>query len=150
MRSRAVGIVATVVAATAAASLVSAANASPPVAGGDGIFESLTGVAGDAAKGRTIVATRQVGLCLLCHTGPVPEEKFQGSLAPDLAGAGARLNVAQLRLRMVDSRKINPSSIMPAYFRSEGLTRVGTQWQGKTILSAQQVEDVVAYLATLK
>ena len=125
------------------------ANASPVVVG-DGIPESLTGVAGDAAKGRTIVATRQVGLCLLCHAGPIPEEKFQGTLAPDLSGAGARLSTAQLRLRMVDSRKINPSSIMPAYFRSDGLSRVGTQWQGKTILSAQQVEDVVAYLATLK
>ena len=121
-----------------------------PVVVGDGIPESLTGVAGDAAKGRTIVATRQVGLCLLCHAGPIPEEKFQGTLAPDLSGAGARLTTAQLRLRMVDSRKINPSSIMPAYFRSEGLSRVGTQWQGKTILSAQQVEDVVAYLETLK
>lgn len=125
------------------------ANASPVVVG-DGIPGSLTGVAGDAAKGRTIVATRQVGLCLLCHAGPIPEEKFQGTLAPDLSGAGARLTTAQLRLRMVDSRKINPSSIMPAYFRSEGLSRVGTQWQGKTILSAQQVEDVVAYLETLK
>ena len=121
-----------------------------PVVVGDGIPESLTGIPGDAANGRTIVATRQVGLCLLCHTGQVPEEKFQGTLAPDLSGAGSRLTTAQLRLRMVDSRRINPSSIMPAYFRSDGLSRVGTQWQGKTILSAQQVEDVVAYLATLK
>ena len=145
LRSLALNVAAGVV----SASLVSTAIASPVVVG-DGIPESLTGVAGDAAKGRMIVATRQVGLCLLCHTGPIPEEKFQGTLAPDLSGAGARLSAAQLRLRMVDSRKINPSSIMPAYFRGEALSRVGAQWQGKTILSAQQVEDVVAYLATLK
>ena len=116
----------------------------------DGIAQSLTGAPGDPARGRTIVATRQVGLCLLCHSGPIPEERFQGTLAPDLAGAGSRNTAAQLRLRMVDSRKVNPSSIMPAYFRSEGLTRVGSAWQGKTILSAQQIEDVVAYLQTLK
>ena len=117
---------------------------------GDGIPASLTGAPGDPARGRTIVATRQVGLCLLCHTGPIPEEKFQGTLAPDLGGAGSRLSVPQLRLRMVDSRKVNPASIMPAYFRSDGLTRAGSAWQGKTILNAQQIEDVVAYLTTLQ
>ena len=117
---------------------------------GDGIPASLTGAPGDPARGRTIVATRQVGLCLLCHTGPIPEEKFQGTLAPDLGGAGSRLSVPQLRLRMVDSRKVNPASIMPAYFRSDGLTRASSAWQGKTILNAQQIEDVVAYLTTLQ
>ena len=111
---------------------------------------SLTGAKGDPARGRAIVANRQVGLCLLCHNGPFPEERFQGNLAPDLAGVGARWSEAQLRLRIVDSGKINPASIMPAYFRTDGLTRVAPAQQGKTVLSAEQIEDVVAYLTTLK
>ena len=110
----------------------------------------LTAVPGDAARGRAIVANRQLGLCLLCHTGPIPEERFQGNLAPDLAGAGDRWTAAQLRLRMVDSRRINPSTIMPAYYTIEGLHRVPAALKDKTILSAQQIEDVVAYLQTLR
>ncbi len=117
---------------------------------GDGIPAALEGRVGDPARGRAIVATRQQGLCLLCHTGPIPEERFQGNLAPDLAGAGARWSVAQLRLRLVDARRLNPDSIMPAYYRTEGLTRVGRAWEGKPLLDAQQLEDVVAYLATLR
>ena len=117
---------------------------------GDGVPDSLTGVAGDAVRGRAIVANRQVGLCLLCHTGPVAEEVFQGSLAPDLAGVGARLSASQLRLRLIDSRRVNPTTIMPAYHRVGALERVGAGWRDKPILSAQQVEDVVAYLLTLR
>ena len=117
---------------------------------GDGIPKPLTTEPGDAARGRAIVVNRQVGLCLLCHTAPIAEERFQGTLAPDLAGAGARSTAAQLRLRLVDSRRVNPQSIMPAYFRVDGLTRVGRSWQGKTLLGAQQIEDVIAYLVTLR
>jgi len=117
---------------------------------GDGIAEPLDGRVGDASRGRAIVASRQVGLCLLCHRGPFPEERFQGDLAPPLDGAGARLSTAQLRLRIVDSRRVQPDSLMPAYHRSTGLTQVGRAWAGKTLLNAQQVEDVVAFLATLK
>jgi len=117
---------------------------------GDGIPQPLSAEPGDAARGRAIVANRQVGLCLLCHTAPIAEERFQGTLAPDLAGAGARSTPAQLRLRLADSRRINPQSIMPAYFRADGLTRVGKGWQGKTVLGAQQIEDVIAYLASLR
>ena len=110
----------------------------------------LTGGPGDAARGRAIVASRQLGLCLLCHPAPIPEERFQGNLAPDLAGAGARWTESQLRARLVDARRLNPQTIMPAYFRTDGLTRVGTAWQGKTLFGAQQLEDVVAYLVTLR
>ena len=116
----------------------------------EGLPQSLTGSRGDPARGRAIVASRQVGLCLLCHSGPFPEERFQGNLAPDLRGAGARWSEAQLRLRIVDSSRINPATIMPAYYRTEGLTRVAPAWQGKPLLSAGQIEDVVAFLLTLR
>ena len=110
----------------------------------------LTQEVGDAARGRAIVANRQLGLCLLCHTGPIPEERFQGNLAPDLAGAGDRWSTGQLRLRLVDPSRFNPATIMPAYFKTEGLNRVSAALKGKTILSAQQIEDVIAYLETLR
>ena len=115
----------------------------------DSIPASLTGAKGDPARGRAIVANRQVGLCLLCHSGPFPEERFQGDLAPDLRGA-ARLTEGQIRQRIVDPTKVNPQSIMPAYYRTEGLERVAPAYRGKTILTAEQIEDVVAYLLTLK
>jgi sulfur-oxidizing protein SoxX len=117
---------------------------------GDAIPEPLTATPGDPARGREIVASRQNGLCLLCHTGPFPEDRFQGNLAPDLAGAGSRWSAGQLRLRIADARQLNPQTIMPAYHRSSGLQRVGPAWRGKNLLTAQQVEDVVAYLETLK
>ena len=116
----------------------------------DAIPEPLQGLTGDAQRGRAIVASRQTGLCLLCHSAPIPEERFHGTLAPSLAGAGARLNIGQLRLRIVDSQRVNPDSIMPAYHRVDGLSQVGRDWRGKPVLDAQQVEDVVAYLQTLK
>jgi len=116
----------------------------------DGITRSLTGAKGDPARGRAIVVNRQVGLCLLCHSGPFPEERFQGNLAPDLAGAGKRSSEGQLRLRIVDSSRINPATIMPAYHRTEGLARVAPAFRGKPVLSAEQIEDVVAFLMTLK
>jgi len=117
---------------------------------GDAIVEPLGGSRGDATRGRAIVVDRQKGLCLLCHTGPFPDQRFQGTLAPDLRGAGGRWTEGQLRLRMVDSGKLNPSSIMPAYYRVEGLTRVGSAWQNKPVLATEQIEDVVAFLITLK
>jgi L-cysteine S-thiosulfotransferase len=116
----------------------------------DAIDTPLTSVAGDAARGRAIVANRQLGLCLLCHTGPFPDERLQGTLAPDLAGAGARATEGQLRLRLVDPRRLNPQTIMPSYGLTEGRVRVGAAWQGKPVLDAQQIEDVVAYLRTLR
>ncbi len=117
---------------------------------GDSIPAPLTGAKGDPARGRAIVANRQVGLCLLCHSGPIPEERFQGDLAPDLKGVGARLAEGQIRLRIVDSTRVNPQSIMPAYYKSEGLARVAPAFRGKTVLTPEQIEDIVAYLTTLK
>ena len=117
---------------------------------GDAIPASLTGVPGNAARGRAIVGDRQVGLCLLCHTGPFPEERFQGNLAPDLRGAGARWSAGQLRLRIVDASRLNAATIMPPYYRTYGLARVAPSLRAKTILSAQQVEDVIAFLAALR
>lgn len=126
------------------------ASVHPLVVVGDAVPASLTGTPGDAARGRTIVANRQVGLCLLCHTGPFPEERFQGSLAPDLAGAGSRWSEGQLRLRVVDAQRLNQASLMPPYHRTDGLTQVGSAWRSQPILAAQQVEDVVAFLRTLQ
>lgn len=117
---------------------------------GDAIVEPLGGAQGDATRGRAIVAERQKGLCLLCHSGPFPDQRFQGTLAPDLAGAGSRWSEGQLRLRMVDSSRLNPATIMPSYYRVDGLTRVGAAWRDKPVLTAGQIEDVVAFLATLK
>ncbi|MBS0224546.1 MAG: sulfur oxidation c-type cytochrome SoxX [Proteobacteria bacterium] len=117
---------------------------------GDAIPDSLTGEAGDAARGRAIVANRSVGLCLLCHRAPIPEERFQGDLAPDLAGAGARWSEGQLRLRLVDASRLNADTIMPPYYRLDHLQRVARNFAGKPILTARQIEDVVAYLASLK
>jgi sulfur-oxidizing protein SoxX len=122
----------------------------PFVITGDAIPQSLTGAAGDAARGRAIVANRQVGLCLLCHTGPFPEERLQGTMAPDLQGAGSRWSEGQLRLRIVDAARLNPETIMPPYYRIEDLNRVAPAFQGKPVLSAAQIEDVVAFLATLR
>jgi L-cysteine S-thiosulfotransferase len=117
---------------------------------GDRIERSLTGAPGDSGRGRAIVTNRQVGLCLLCHSGPFPEERLQGTLAPDLKGVGSRWSEAELRLRIVDAAVVNPNTIMPPYYRLEGLERVAPALRGKPILTAEQIEDVVAFLATLK
>lgn len=116
----------------------------------DSIPVPLTSRAGDADSGRRIVTDRQVGLCLLCHSGPFPEAHLQGNIATDLGGAGSRWSEGQLRLRLVDPQHVDPKSIMPAYHRVDGLTRVAAPWRGKPVLEAQQIEDVVAFLLTLR
>jgi sulfur-oxidizing protein SoxX len=116
---------------------------------GDAILASLTGAPGDAAHGRALVLDRN-STCILCHSGPFPETRFQGDLAPNLAGAGSRWSVGQLRLRLVDAARLNPATIMPSYYRLDGLVRVGQSWRDKPILSAEQIEDIVAYLTTLR
>jgi len=116
---------------------------------GDAIPASLTGAPGNAARGRALVVER-TSTCILCHNGPFPEQKFQGDLAPNLAGAGSRWSAGQLRLRLVDASRLNATTIMPSYYRVDGLDRVGLAWRGKPILSAEQIEDIVAYLVTLR
>ena len=133
------------------AGIVSAQTSLPAVViSGDAIVAPLTDVPGDPARGRAIVANCQTGLCVLCHAGPIPENRFQDNLAPNLEGAGGRWSEGQLRLRLVDARRLNPESIMPSYYRTDGLTRVAPALRGQPILAAQQIEDVVAYLQTLR
>ena len=116
---------------------------------GDSIVESLSASPGDPIRGRAIVASRQTGLCLLCHSGPFPEERFQGNLAPELGASVARLNAGQLRARIVDASRFNPNTIMPAYYRSDHLSRVAPKFAGQTILNGQEIEDVIAFLLSL-
>ena len=133
-----------------AAALVAVCCAAGLASGEDAIPTSLTGAPGDPVRGRAVVTSRQVGLCLLCHSGPFPEVRQQGTLAPDLRGTAARLTEGQIRLRIVDASRVNPASIMPPYFKTDGLTRVAPAFEGKPLLTAAQIEDVVAYLVTLK
>jgi sulfur-oxidizing protein SoxX len=114
---------------------------------GDSIPAPLTGMAGDASRGRALVLDRS-STCILCHSGPFPETRFQGDLAPNLAGAGSRWSEGQLRLRLVDASRLNAATIMPSYYRVEGLMRVAPAWRDKPVLSAEQIEDIVAYLAS--
>ena len=116
----------------------------------DGVPIPLTEQPGDVARGRDIAANRQIGMCPLCHQVPSNTDRFQGDIATSLVGAGSRWTLPQLRLRMVDSRRVNADSVMPSYYKVNGLTRVGTKWRNTPILDAQQVEDVVAWLASLK
>jgi L-cysteine S-thiosulfotransferase len=120
----------------------------PYTVAGDAIPEPLT-ARGDATRGRALVVERS-STCILCHNGPFPEQKFQGDLAPGLAGTGSRWSEGQLRLRLVDASSLNAATIMPSYYRVDGLTRTGPAWRGKPILSAEQIEDIVAYLVTLR
>jgi sulfur-oxidizing protein SoxX len=117
---------------------------------GDAVQTALSPNPGNPIKGRAIVISRQTGLCILCHSGPFPEERFQGNLAPDLRLSVANLSVGQLRARLVDPARSNPNTIMPAYFRIDHLQRVAPQFAGKTVLTGQEIEDVLAYLLTIK
>ncbi len=133
-----------------AMAVANTAMAQSVIVAGDAVPQSLTGSAGDAARGRAIIVDRQKGFCLLCHGGPFSEEPLQGNLAPSLAGAGSRWTEGQLRLRLMDNKRVNADSIMPAYHRIEGLQRVAPAWRDKPILSAQEIEDMLAFLKGLK
>lgn len=110
---------------------------------------SLTGKAGDAANGRKVAINRKKGNCLACHQMPIPEQQFHGETGPALHDVGARMSEAELRMRLVDPKVINPDTMMPSFYKT-GQHRVLKKFQGKTILDAQEVEDVIAYLKTLK
>jgi sulfur-oxidizing protein SoxX len=117
---------------------------------GDGIPEPLSGTKGDAARGRALIVARGAANCVLCHAVPDSEVRFSGDLGPSLAAVGARLDAAQLRLRVADNQRLNPATIMPSYYRADGLLHVAASYRGKPVLTAQQIEDVVAYLSTLR
>jgi sulfur-oxidizing protein SoxX len=119
-------------------------------AAADAVDTPLTSEPGDPTRGRQIVENRQVGACLLCHSGPFPDPHLQGTIAPSLEGVGSRLSAGQIRLRLIDARMVNPDTVMPPYYVTDGLHRVGHQWQGRPALNAQQIEDVVAFLTTLR
>lgn len=117
---------------------------------GESIAKSLTGQPGDPVKGRALAIHRKKGNCLACHSMPAPEQQFHGNIGPDLAGVADRYNAGELRLRLVDATIVNKDTIMPAFYRNAGLHRVLKKFKGKTVLSAQEVEDILAYLLTLK
>jgi L-cysteine S-thiosulfotransferase len=135
---------------TAASPVAAGTPLQPFTVVGDAVPKSLTGRPGNAQRGRAIVTDRRVGLCVLCHSGPFPEVRLQGTLAPDLAGSGRRLTEGQLRLRIVDASLSNPDTIMPPYYRIERLDRVLAKYRNKPVLTAAEIEDVVAFLMTLK
>ena len=110
---------------------------------------SLTTLKGDSKRGGNIAMSR-AGNCLACHEIPNIKDKFQGNIGPSLAGVGNRYTLGELRLRLVDPYIINPNTLMPAFYKSEGLIRVDEKYKGKSILTAQQIEDVISWLVTLK
>ena len=115
------------------------------------IAEPLCGLVGEPQRGREIVSDSGRGNCLACHQLPIPGVEAYGTIGPPLTGIASRLSTPMIRLRVVDTRNINPMSIMPGFYRDPQLiNRPGKEYLGRTFLTAQQVEDVIAYLATLK
>ena len=113
------------------------------------LAQALTAAPGDPGRGRDVVLSREAN-CLLCHAVPGEPGRAMGNIGPPLAGVGARLGPAELRARIIDSLALNPDSVMPSYYRTDGFTRVAGPLKGKPILTAHQVEDTIAYLLTLR
>jgi sulfur-oxidizing protein SoxX len=134
----------------AAAEAVATRSVAAYAVTGDAIEAPLAGVPGNAERGRALFLDRQRSLCLLCHAAPVGERRTQGTLAPDLAGVASRLSEGQIRLRVVDMKRLDPESIMPSYQRAGGFERVAPAWRGKPVLAAGEIEDIVAFLTTLE
>lgn len=133
-----------------APALAADAAVAPYTVVGDAIPLPLEGRAGNAEQGRRIVLDRETGNCLICHQIPIAGEPSQGDLAPSLAGVGGRLSAGQIRYRLVDESRLNPATLMPPYYRVDGLTHVASRYRGKPVFTAQEIEDVAAFLATLK
>lgn len=149
MRSLSVFAIATVVFVLALGS--ASGQTGPEDISGNSLPAPLTDEPGDVRRGMTVAANTEMGNCIICHQIPLPDVPAGafGSVGPSLAGVGSRLDEGQLRLRIVDSSAINPATVMPPYHRTEGLERVADRFAGQPILSAQQVEDLVAFLQTL-
>lgn len=114
------------------------------------IPESLTGKKGDPVNGRKLAINRKKGNCLACHVMPISEQPYHGQVGPDLNGVASRYKEGEIRLRVVNPKIVNEATIMPAFYRNDGFNRVLKKFKGKTVISAQDVEDIVAYLMTLK
>ena len=134
----------------AMALLLGGADLVPYRVDADRIDTSLTSQPGDPARGRTLMLDLHTSTCLLCHAGPFPEQRFQGTIGPSLTGIGDRLTPAQIRLRLVDATIVNPDTPMPRFYAVTGLTRVAPAYAGRPVLEANQIEDLVAFLSTLK
>jgi len=119
---------------------------------GASLEEPLTAEPGNVQRGKAVAVNSDLGNCLICHAIPIPEvpDGAAGDIGPSLGGVGSRLTAGEMRQRIVDPKALDPQTVMPAYFVSDGLVRVQTQYAGKTILTAQQIEDLVAFLLTLK
>ena len=115
----------------------------------DRVPAPLEGAIGSALRGEEAFVDRDAGHCVLCHQVDGLDAPFQGDVGPTLTGIGAIYSEAELRLRVAQIRRVYPDSIMPEYYRVEGLHQVGQEWRGEPALSAQQIEDIVAFLATL-
>jgi sulfur-oxidizing protein SoxX len=117
-----------------------------------GMSQSLTGQPGDALRGKAVAVDSNRGNCTICHQVPIAEvpAAAAGNLGPSLAGVGSRLSEAQLRERIFDARRVNPHTLMPPYHTIDGLQRVQARYAGRPLLTAQEVEDLVAFLVTLR
>jgi sulfur-oxidizing protein SoxX len=111
---------------------------------------ALDGLDGNADRGKAIVLDRRRGNCLICHVFPFPDEPFQGEIGPSLLDVADRLDEGQIRLRLIDQSRLNPDTVMPPYYRVDGLTDVAPDYRGEPALAAQEIEDVIAYLSTLR
>lgn len=147
------GTVATILWAFAATAVGAQTQESKPLVAyevrGDAVPEALGGVEGDPARGKAVVLDRRRGNCLICHDFPIEDQPFQGEIGPPMAGVASRLSEGQIRLRLIDQSHINPETIMPPYYRVEGLRNVAAEYEGRPALDAQEIEDVVAYLMSL-